>query len=165
MRVQHVFKSQAHSTMEKSAKKKKVFIEGAITPAFIADSIAKHSVKKEIGAHNYFLGQVRADEKDGVKVGEIEYSCYQEMAEEELHKIREEAFSRFSLTCMHIYHSLGSVKAGDICLFVFVSSSHRKEVFESLEWIVEQIKKRVPIWGREIAEDGKGYWKENIFLR
>ena len=123
--------------MEK--KKKKVFIKGPISPEFIADSIAKHSVKKDIGAHSIFLGQVRNEDKDGQKVAAIEYTCYEEMADAEFTKIREEAFSKFSLTCMHIYHSLGLVKAGEICLFVFVSAPHRKEVFEALEWIVENI--------------------------
>ena len=54
--------------------------------------------------------------------------------------IRETAFEKFTLCCMHIYHSLGTVKTGEICLFVFVSSPRRKEVFKALEYIVEEIK-------------------------
>ncbi|MEZ5109838.1 MAG: molybdenum cofactor biosynthesis protein MoaE [Bacteroidia bacterium] len=142
-------------------KKHKVFVEGAITPEFIADSIAKHSTKTNIGAHDIFLGQVRDDVINGKKVQAIEYSAYTEMAEEKLHEIRETAFSKFDLTCMHIYHSNGIVKAGAISLFVFVSSAHRKAAFEACRWIVEEIKANVPIWGKEIFEDETYQWKEN----
>ena len=102
-------------------KKHKIFIEGAITPQFIADSIAKHSTRKNIGAHDIFLGQVRNDLINGKEVTAIDYTTYQEMAEDVLHEIREVTFAKFDLTCMHIYHSTGRVKAGEVCLFVFVS--------------------------------------------
>lgn len=141
--------------------KKKVFVEGPISPAFIAASIAKHSSKKEIGAHSIFLGQIRDDQKEGGKVASIEYTAYEEMAEDEFHRIREEAFLKYPITCMHIHHSLGNVLAGEISLFVFVSSGHRKQVFEALEWIVEEIKNKVPVWGKEILETGTHVWKEN----
>jgi molybdopterin synthase catalytic subunit len=142
-------------------KKKKVFIQGPISPEFIADSIAKHSTKKEIGAHAIFLGQVRNDKLEQGEVAAIEYTAYEEMADEEFHRIREEAFSKFELTCMHIYHSLGVVKAGENSLFVFVSSAHRRPVFPALEWIVDEIKEKAPVWGKEILEDGSHIWKQN----
>ena len=69
-------------------KKHKVFIQGAITPTFIADSIAKHSGKTTIGAHDIFLGQVRNDLIDNKTVAAIEYSAYEEMAENLFHEIR-----------------------------------------------------------------------------
>lgn len=144
-------------------KKKNVFIEGAIHPEFIAESIAKHQTKKNIGAHNIFLGQIRADEVKGRKVQAIEYTCYQEMAEEKLSKIREKAFQKYPLTCMHIYHSLGKVKAGEICLFVFVSSERRKQVYAATEEIVNIIKSEVPIFGKEIFEDENYQWKINTY--
>src|ERR1700752_2846360 len=125
-------------------KKHKVIQQGAISPQFIADSIAKHSHKTNIGAHTIFLGQVRNDMIDGREVAEIEYTAYEEMAEKEFHVIREEAFTKYELTCMHIYHSIGNVKAGEISLFVFVSAVHREQVFTACSYIVEQIKSRVP---------------------
>ncbi|MBI4946409.1 MAG: molybdenum cofactor biosynthesis protein MoaE [Bacteroidetes bacterium] len=142
-------------------KKKKVFVIGAITPQFIADSIAKHSSKTNIGAHDVFLGQVRADEINRKMVQAIDYSAYEEMAEDKFHEIREAAFTKFDLTCMHIYHSIGKVKAGEICLFVFVSSAHRKMAFDACRWIVEEIKSNVPIFGKEIFEDDTHTWKKN----
>ena len=142
-------------------KPKKVFREGPISPDFIANSIAKHQTKINIGAHNIFLGQVRQDVIKGKKVQAIDYTAYEDMAEQEFHKIRESAFDQFDLTCMHIYHSLGAVKAGEICLFVFVSSKHRDESYKASRFIVEEIKANAPIFGKEIFEDGDHQWKQN----
>lgn len=142
-------------------KRKTVFIEGPISPSFIANSIEKHQTKTTIGAHDIFLGQVRADEIKGKVVQAIDYTAYQEMAENKFHEIREATFNKFDLTCMHIYHSLGKVKAGEICLFVFVSAPHRKVTFQALEYVVDTIKKEVPIFGKEIFEDETHIWKVN----
>ena len=143
-------------------KRKTVFVEGPISASFIAESISRHSTKHNIGAHSIFLGQVRNDEIDGKPVKSIVYSAYSELAEETLHSIREDAFAKFNLTCMHIYHSLGEVAAGEICLFVFTSSKHRLAATEACSYLVERIKKEVAIWGKELFEDGNYSWKENI---
>ncbi len=142
-------------------KIKKVFIEGAISPSCIADSIAKHSTKKDIGAHSIFLGQVRNDVINDKEVKAIEYTAYNEMAEEKFHEIRETAFEKYSLTCMHIYHSLGRVNSGEISLFVFTSSKHRKDAMEVCSYIVNRIKEEAPVWGKEIFEDESYIWKQN----
>ncbi len=142
-------------------KYKNVFIQGAINPEFIAQSIGKHQSKTGIGAHDIFLGQVRADIIDGKTVSGIEYTAYEEMANKVFHEIREATFNKYELSCMHIYHSLGLVKAGEICLFVFVSSPRRKVVFEALEYVVEQIKDRAPVYGKEIFSDHSHQWKVN----
>jgi len=137
------------------------FIQGAIAADFIGNSIAKHQSKTTIGAHNIFLGQVRADEIEGKTVVAIEYSAYEEMAEQSFYEIREAAFAKYDLTCLHIYHSLGIVKTGEICLFVFVSAPRRKVVFEAIEFLVEEIKQKVPVFGKEIFEDETYTWKKN----
>jgi molybdopterin synthase catalytic subunit len=145
----------------KDKKPKNVFKEGAITSEFIGNSIYKHQTKTSIGAHNIFLGQVRADVIDNKTVCAIEYTAYEAMANAKFHDIREAAFEKFELTCMHIYHSLGKVNVGEICLFVFVSSPRRKVVFEALEFIVEAIKADVPVFGKEIFDDESHQWKQN----
>lgn len=142
-------------------KPKNVFREGAISSEFIGNSIAKHQSKTSIGAHNIFLGQVRADVVNGKTITAIEYTAYEEMANAKFHEIREATFEKFELTCMHIYHSLGRVNAGEICLFVFVSSPRRKVVFEALEYVVEEIKANVPVFGKELFEDESHQWKVN----
>ncbi len=139
---------------------KNIFVKGPIAPAFIADSIQKHSTKQGIGGHSIFLGQVRADETpSGIVIG-IEYSAYEEMALEKMHTIREETFAKYPLTCMHVYHSLGQVAAGEICLFVFTSSKHRKPAMQACDELVERIKAELPIWGKEMAGT-EGQWKVN----
>lgn len=140
---------------------KNVFVPGAITPQFIANSIAKHQSKTQIGAHDIFLGQVRADTIKGKTVAAIEYTAYEEMANLKFHEIREATFIKFNLSCMHIYHSLGKVATGEICLFVFVSSPHRKEVFDALHHVVEEIKSQVPVFGKELFQDDTYQWKVN----
>lgn len=142
-------------------KPKKVFIDGPITPEFVAKSIASHSTKKDIGAHSIFLGQVRNDLIGGKQVVAIEYTAYAEMADQAFYEIREAAFAAYPLTCLHIYHSLGMVLAGEISLFVFTSAVHRAEAIKACEYIVERIKHEVPVWGKEILEDGSSSWKVN----
>jgi len=142
-------------------KIKKAFSEGPITADRIAKSIASHQSKTGIGAHSIFLGQVRADRINGMEVQGIEYSAYTEMAENKIHEIREAAFEKFNLNCMHIYHSLGYVATGEISLFVFTSSPHRNDCTEATRHIVEEIKNRAPIFGKEILADQSHKWKEN----
>ena len=145
--------------MEK--KMKNIFVQGCISPEKIASSIQSHGTKTDIGGHSIFLGQVRADALENGNVVAIDYTAYEEMALEKCHEIRESIFSKYPLSCMHIYHSVGIVKAGEICLFVFTSSPHRKDAIDACEEIVERIKKEAPVWGKEMFSSEEGVWKVN----
>lgn len=145
----------------KERKVKNVFKEGPIPPGFIATAIANHQSKTAIGAHDIFLGQVRADKVGDKTVTAIEYTAHEAMANQLFHELREATFKKYELSCMHIYHSLGKVPVGELCFFVFVSGAHRKEVFSALEYLVEDIKAKVPIFGKEIFEDSTHQWKVN----
>jgi molybdopterin synthase catalytic subunit len=142
-------------------KIRNIFIEGPIDPTFVAESIAKHTIKTNIGGHSIFLGQIREDSINDKKVWSIEFTAYQEMALEKSHEIREEIITKYGLTCAHIYHSLGNINVGEICLFVFTSAPHRKEAIDACDEMVDRIKKEVPLWGKEILEDRSHTWKEN----
>jgi molybdopterin synthase catalytic subunit len=142
-------------------KPKNIFVQGPIQASFIADSIQKHSHKTNIGGHSIFLGQVRADKIDGKEVASIEYTAYEEMVLEKMHIIREDIFAKYDLACMHVHHSLGIVKAGEISLFVFTSSAHRKAALDACEEAVERIKAELPVWGKELFDDNSYVWKEN----
>jgi len=144
-----------------SDKPKNIFVDGAIPASFIAESIARHSNKTNIGGHSIFLGQVRADVIEDKTVEAIEYTAYEDLVVERMHTIREEIFSEFNLTCMHVHHSLGKVKAGEICLFVFTSSAHRKAAIDACEKTVERIKAELPIWGKEVFQNESYQWKVN----
>ncbi|MCZ2357031.1 MAG: molybdenum cofactor biosynthesis protein MoaE [Bacteroidia bacterium] len=145
--------------MEK--KPKNIFVAGAISSEKIATSIQNHSTKLSIGGHSIFLGQVRADTIDNQEVQSIHYSAYEPMALEVAFRIREDIFQKYPLVCMHIYHSLGEVKAGEISLFVFTSAIHRQPAIEACTEVVERIKKELPVWGKEILTTGNVIWKEN----
>jgi molybdopterin synthase catalytic subunit len=140
---------------------KNIFINGPISPAFITEKIQAHQQKTNIGGHSIFLGQVRADVIDNKKVMAIDYSTYQDLALGKMHAIRENIFEQFDLTCMHVYHSMGRVNAGDVCFFVFTSSAHRRAAIEACGELVERIKNELPIWGKELFEDETYQWKEN----
>ncbi len=140
---------------------KNIFIEGGISPEKISNSILSHQSKTEIGAHDIFLGQVRADKVQGKTVRAIDFTAQTEMANEICHQIKEATFKKYPITCMHIYHSLGKVLAGEICIFVFVSAAHREAVFKALQEVVDEIKANVPIFGKELFDDSTHQWKEN----
>jgi molybdopterin synthase catalytic subunit len=142
-------------------KTKNIFHPGPIAPAFIAESIQKHSSKTGIGGHSIFLGQVRADEVNENTVAAIEYTAYEELALDKMNAIREDIFDKYKLTCMHVYHSLGIVAAGELCLFVFTSAPHRKAAIDACSETVERIKAELPVWGKEIFKDETYQWKVN----
>jgi molybdopterin synthase catalytic subunit len=83
------------------------------------------------------------------------------MADKEMHIIRENAFSKFELTCAHIYHSLGRVPTGQVCLFIFTSSPHRRGAIDACQYILDAVKSSVPIFGKELFGDESYQWKRN----
>lgn len=148
--------------MKKQGKKApEFFVEGAIHPLQIGESIAFHSSKTGIGAHDIFLGQVRADALQDEVVTAIEFSAYRPMAEEVLAAIREETIDEFGLTCAHVLHSLGHVNVGELCFMVFVSAPHRAEAFAACQQLTNRIKAEVPIFGKILGKNHTR-WKENI---
>lgn len=152
----------------KGHKVKDIFVKGPIDPAFIATSIAKHATRTDIGAHEIFLGQVRADtveradDRPPANVAAIEYTAYRDMALERMTAIREEAFAQWpSMTCLHVHHSLGTIQAGELCFMVFASAPHRMAAREAVAWVVDRIKAELPIFGREVLSDATHVWKVN----
>lgn len=142
-------------------KSRNIFITGAIPASLITECVQQHQQKTDIGAHSIFLGQVRADVMEGRTVTAISYTAYEEMALEQMDIIREEIINKHQLTCMHVYHSLGEVTAGALCLLVFTSAPRRKAAMAACEETVERIKTALPIWGRELFADETSQWKEN----
>ncbi len=142
-------------------KPKNIFTQGPVDPVFVGNSIAKHATKMDIGGHSIFLGQIRSDEIEGKRVAAIDYTTYEGMALETMHRIREDIFAKYPLSCMHVHHSLGIVPAGAISLFVFTSAPHRKEAIAACAELVERIKAELPVWGKEIFEDDSYQWKQN----
>lgn len=137
------------------------FCEGPIHPDFIRDSIQHHQQRHTLGAHEFFLGQVRRDTLHDKAVQYIDYTAHKKMANTIFQAIKEKVLAEFPVECVHIRHSLGKVAAGELCLFVMVSSAHRLAARQALEQCVEEIKARVPVFGREVLEDQSHSWKVN----
>ena len=148
--------------MEVKRKKKNVFVEGAIGSDRIAKMIDNHHSKMDIGAHNIFLGQVRADQIDGKKVVAIEYSAYEELVKIEADKIKETVLSEFNdANTIDIVHSRGIVKAGEVSLIVIVTAGHRHHAISACSKTLELIKEKLPVWKKEIFDDQSHEWKQN----
>ena len=146
----------------KAHKKRDIFVEGAIPSSFIGESIAKHATRTDIGGHEIFLGQVRGDMIDGKQVEAIEYTAYRDMANEQMTAIREDAFARWpQMTCLHVHHSQGVIRAGELCFMVFASAPHRQQAREAVAFVTDEVKKRLPIFGKEIFAEGGHVWKTN----
>jgi len=107
------------------------------------------------GSIVFFLGIPRRSEEDGF-VKSIEYSAYEEMAIKELKKIEEDALKRKGILDIIIVHRVGTVPLKETSLFVGTSSAHREEGFSVAQWIVDEIKKTVPIW-KEIEYENDRY--------
>jgi molybdopterin synthase catalytic subunit len=99
------------------------------------------------GAVTDFWGMVRPLE-DGRKIEGIDYEAHREMAEHQLKRISEHAAEKFGCYLVIIHHRVGFVAVGEPSLFLRVTSSHRAEAFRATQWIVDELKKKVPIWKR-----------------
>lgn len=109
------------------------------------------------GAVLLFLGVVR-DVNDGRAVIGIEYSAYEPMANRELDAIANGAVQRFEVTDVAIQHRLGALALEDASVGIAVAHPHRAAAYEASRWIIEEIKRRVPIWKREHYADGTRDW-------
>ena len=97
------------------------------------------------GAVIDFWGVVRPIE-DGRRIEGIDYEAHHEMAEHQLKRIAERAAERFGLKRVIVHHRTGFIAAGEASLFLRVASPHRREGFEASQWIIDELKKKVPIW-------------------
>ena len=137
-------------------------IDGPITARKIASEIETLGKRKDTGGHSIFLGQVRNDLSEGRKVKAIEYSAYEKMINSEAEKIKDAIFNEFTdVQEIVILHSVGSVKAGEISMFIMVSSGHRDHATRACKELVELIKKKLPVWKKEVYEDDTHIWSGN----
>jgi molybdopterin synthase catalytic subunit len=109
------------------------------------------------GASAAFLGCVR-NVNEGRPVTGIEYSAYRGMAEREMASIAREAAERFGVTRLIVEHRLGTLGHGDVSVAVVASHPHRAPALDATRFVIEQLKRRVPIWKLEQYEDGTREW-------
>ena len=129
-----------------------------LTPDAIDPQALVRSVSSaECGAISLFLGTV-SDHNDGRSVAGIEYSAYEKMAELEIRRIVEEVLPRFDVSRIAIQHRVGTLELGDISVGIAVAHEHRTPALDAARYIIEELKKRVPIWKQELYADGTREW-------
>ena len=110
-------------------------------------NLPENRVDPAAGATLDFRGIVRGSE-DGREIEGIDYEAHHEMAEHQLKQIAEQAAIEFGLRSVIIHHRIGFVAVGKPSLFARVCSGHREAAFQASRWLVEELKKKVPIWKR-----------------
>lgn len=123
--------------------------DSVLDPAAAIEAVADPAA----GAVDLFLGVVR-NENLGRAVDHLVYDAYPSMAEREFRRIGEEARERFGILHYAILHRTGRLEIGEVSLVVAVSSPHRAAAFEACRWIVDELKRRAPIWKKEVWSDG-----------
>jgi molybdopterin synthase catalytic subunit len=109
------------------------------------------------GATILFLGSVR-DVNDGRAVTGIEYASYESMAARELDAIAREASSRFGTDDIVVEHRIGRLGLGEVSVAIAVAHAHRAAAYDASRFVIEELKRRVPIWKREEYVDGTREW-------
>ncbi len=116
---------------------------------FSVEEVVAGAKRPDAGAVVSFLGTVRDDGIFGMEV-----EAYREVALEELEKIREEAMEELDLLSVDVIHRVGSLSVGEDIVLIVCTAAHRGEAFRGCEQIIDEIKRRVPIWKKEIRAAG-----------
>jgi molybdopterin synthase catalytic subunit len=128
-------------------------------PIDVADLLAAVSDPR-LGGTAVFLGSVRRGAEDGA-VAAIEYIAYEEMAEAELERIVLEGTERWPVSRIEVRHRLGRIPAGEASIAVVAAAPHRAEAFAACRYVIEEVKGRLPVWKKEIDENGSAVWRGN----
>lgn len=128
-------------------------VDRAIDGATLLAEVASHAC----GATSLFVGTVR-NTHDGRDVTGIEYTAYSAMATAELQRIVAEAAEQFGTERIAVEHRVGTLALGDASVAIAVAHAHRAPAMDAIRYIIEEIKKRVPIWKREHYTDGLREW-------
>jgi molybdopterin synthase catalytic subunit len=110
----------------------------------------------ERGGIACFVGTVR-NHHGGREVLSLQYSAYEPMAEAECERIVDEAESRWNVT-VGLFHRIGDLEIGDAAVAIAAAGAHRDEAFLACRYVIEEVKRRVPIWKREVYADGTVEW-------
>ena len=121
-----------------------------------AEVAALRSTSGRIGGVVMFLGCAR-DFSEGRDVFSIKFEQYAGMAEKAMQALRTEALDRFDIVEARIIHRVTTVHAGDRIVLIVVGAEHRKAAFDACEWLIDELKKRVPIWKKEMTPDGQAW--------
>lgn len=111
-------------------------------------------MQPDAGGIDVFIGTVRNVTK-GRAVVQLEFEAYVPMAISEIQKIVNQAFDNWSLQKVLVHHRIGMLEVGEVPVIIAVAAAHRDAAFEACRFIIDTLKKTVPIWKKEIFEDGE----------
>jgi molybdopterin synthase catalytic subunit len=129
----------------------------AIAPARVLDLVGSSGD----GATVLFLGTVR-DHNDGRPVSGMRYDAYGAMAEKVLDRIAQEAAARLGTDRLAVVHRVGELSIGEVSVAIAASSPHRDTAFDAARYVIEEIKKRLPVWKLEHTMDGDSRWVDGV---
>jgi molybdopterin synthase catalytic subunit len=109
------------------------------------------------GAAASFVGIVR-NHHLGRSVVKLFYECYEPLAEKQVGLIVDRAMKQWPVREIRVLHRIGWLQVGDVAVAIAVHTSHREEAFSACRYVIEEIKKSVPIWKREVFGDGTEQW-------
>ena len=124
-------------------------IKLTIHPIVESSLIAERKISREMGAVNYFSGIVREGE-EGKKIKAINYEAFEKMVLHQFDLILNEIEERWPIESIRLVHRIGKVNVSESSLWVEVVSPHRNEAFEACQWLIDEMKKKVPIWKHPI---------------
>lgn len=126
------------------------------------DAVKQFSLgSRHLGGVVTFAGIVRgeSDPQHGDLL-RLEYEAYESMALRQMHQLAATAIERWQAGRVAIVHQLGAVQPGEISVLIVVACPHRAEAFEACRWIIDTLKKDVPIWKKDVYADGHVAWVE-----
>jgi molybdopterin synthase catalytic subunit len=121
------------------------------------DALLREVAGPERGGTCVFLGTVRDAPGDGAVTG-IEYSAYDGMANAELDRIVAEAAKRWPGSRIAVQHRLGLVETEEASIAIAAAAPHRAEAFDACRYVIEEVKRRLPVWKKELRADGSALW-------
>jgi len=117
---------------------------------------ALRASSKRMGGIATFIGCAR-DFSEGRSVSKISFDAYGSMALAEMSKLRVEAIDKYELLDARIVHRVGVVGAGDQIVFIATGAEHRAPALQACQWLIDELKQRVPIWKKEITPQGESW--------
>ena len=118
------------------------------------DEVIKSVASKNAGAIDVFIGTVRNKTK-GKAVVKLDFEAYEPMAISELQKIVDIAKKKWAIEKVAVVHRVGLLELGEVPVVIAVSTPHRKDSFDACQFVIDTLKETVPIWKKEIFEDGE----------
>jgi molybdopterin synthase catalytic subunit len=112
--------------------------------------LRKRDMSDAMGAAIYFLGVVRGTEASGKKISAIEYEAFQKMVEHQFNLLFDEMEKRWAIESVRLVHRAGIVKVNEPSLWVEVIAPHRGEAFAACQWLIDEMKRVVPIWKKPL---------------